>query len=100
MYTLLTSQFSLPPRLSLSTNRQFTQLHLHGLHLHPRGWSFHQLPRAVCNPGQQLCQGVMELAQLQESIFQLVFPAETVRVELGPGGSQLLQLLGDLRTIL
>ena len=42
----------------------------------------------------------MELAQLQEGIFQLVLSAETVRVELGPGGSQLLQLLGDVRTVL
>lgn len=42
----------------------------------------------------------MELAQLQEGILQLVLSAETVGVEFGPGGSQLLQLLGDVRTIL
>jgi hypothetical protein len=42
----------------------------------------------------------MELAQLQQSVLQLMLPAQAVRVELGPGGIQLLQLLLDEGSVL
>lgn len=51
-------------------------------------------------PHQQLSKSIVKLSQLQQSIFESMLSSQSIRVEFGPHGVQLLQLLRDKGAIL
>ena len=69
---------------------QFVELHLDGLSLDAGGRSLRYFPCGVGDPGEELGESVVKLAQLEEGVLQLVFPVQSVRVEFGPRRTQLV----------